>query len=103
MFGSACAIYLRWFISIATGWTEDLGPRSSLRSVDVVLDCLYIEETAGDLPGSFASSFSQDSATLVLRDVSVINDGSLDDVTNYEVPGASTGSAPPLIFEASGE
>ncbi|KYO22280.1 tapasin-related protein isoform X1 [Alligator mississippiensis] len=88
-------------LALKAGWTEDLGPRSSLRSVDVVLDCLYIEETAGDLPGSFASSFSQDSATLVLRDVSVINDGSLDDVTNYEVPGASTGSAPPLIFEAS--
>ncbi|XP_019404515.1 PREDICTED: tapasin-related protein isoform X2 [Crocodylus porosus] len=88
-------------LALKAGWTEDLGPSSSLRSVDVVLDCLYIEEAAGNLPGSFASSFSQDSATLVLRDVSVIDDGSLDDVTSYDVPGASTGSAPPLIFEAS--
>lgn len=76
-------------------------PGFQLRSVDVVLDCHYIEEAVGGFPGAFAGSFSSDPATLVLRGVSIADDGSLDSVTNYEVPGTSADSTSPIIFEVS--
>ncbi|XP_037768403.1 tapasin-related protein isoform X1 [Chelonia mydas] len=79
----------------------ELAPGSQLRSVDVVLDCHYIEEAVGGFPGAFAGSFSSDPATLVLRGVSIADDGSLDSVTNYEAPGTNTDSASPIIFEVS--
>ncbi|XP_074839735.1 tapasin-related protein-like [Carettochelys insculpta] len=78
---------------------EELAPGSQLRSVDVVLDCDYIEEAVGGFPAGFGRSFSSDPATLVLRGVSVADDGSLDSVTDYEAPGTSTDSTSPLIFE----
>ncbi|XP_030393583.1 tapasin-related protein isoform X7 [Gopherus evgoodei] len=79
----------------------ELAPGSQLRSVDVVLDCHYVEEAVGEFPGAFAGSFSSDPATLVLRGISIADDGSLDSVTNYEAPGTKTDSTFPIIFEVS--
>ncbi|XP_032629354.1 tapasin-related protein isoform X1 [Chelonoidis abingdonii] len=79
----------------------ELAPGSQLRSVDVVLDCHYIEEAVGKFPGAFAGSFSSDPATLVLRGISIADDGSLDSVTNYEAPGTKTDSTFPIVFEVS--
>lgn len=98
-----CTPPLSWFFSFSAELPVELAPGSQLRSVDVVLDCHYIEEAVGGFPGAFAGSFSSDPATLVLRGVSIADDGSLDSVTNYEVPGTNTDSASPIIFEVSGE
>uniref|UniRef100_A0A8C8SAE9 TAP binding protein like n=2 Tax=Pelusios castaneus TaxID=367368 RepID=A0A8C8SAE9_9SAUR len=80
---------------------EEPAPGSQLRSMDVVLDCNYIEEAVGGFSSAFGGSFSSDPATLVLRGVSITDDGSLDSVTNYEVPETSADSTSPIIFEVS--
>uniref|UniRef100_K7FFZ5 TAP binding protein like n=1 Tax=Pelodiscus sinensis TaxID=13735 RepID=K7FFZ5_PELSI len=89
------------FLSFSAELPGEPAPGFQLRSVDVVLDCHYIEEAVGGFPGAFAGSFSSDPATLVLRGVSIADDGSLDSVTNYEVPGTSADSTSPIIFEVS--
>lgn len=98
-----CTTPLSWFLSFSSELPVEPAPGSQLRSVDVVLDCHYIQEAVGGFPGAFGGSFSSDPATLVLRGVSVTDDGSLDSVTNYEAPGTSSDSSSPIIFEVSGE
>ncbi|POI34312.1 hypothetical protein CIB84_001936 [Bambusicola thoracicus] len=67
--------------------------------VDVVLGCSYVGE--GGLPRAFGGS--EHPATLVLRGLSVTDDGTLGDVTDYEIPQEDQSSSPPIIFEASVE
>ncbi|XP_021252307.1 tapasin-related protein isoform X2 [Numida meleagris] len=86
-------------LAVLAGTVE--GPTSvpELRRVDVVLGCSYVGE--GGLPRAFGGS--QHPATLVLRGLSVTDDGTLGDVTNYEIPQEDRSSSPPIIFEASVE
>ncbi|XP_021252300.1 tapasin-related protein isoform X1 [Numida meleagris] len=86
-------------LAVLAGTVE--GPTSvpELRRVDVVLGCSYVGE--GGLPRAFGGS--QHPATLVLRGLSVTDDGTLGDVTNYEIPQEDRSSSPPIIFEASAQ
>lgn len=80
---------------------EDPTAVPQFRTVDIVLDCSYVWD--GGLLHGFGASLSKHPATLVLRGISVRDDGSLGDVTDYEVPRETPDSTPPIIFEASGE
>lgn len=51
----------------------------------------------------FGGSTSEHPATLVLRGVSVRDDGNLDDVTEYKVPQENPDSSSPIVFEVSGK
>ncbi|XP_069099223.1 tapasin-related protein isoform X3 [Pleurodeles waltl] len=68
------------------------------REVDLVLDCMFLEEKAGHL-GGFASGFSHDSATLVLPDVMVTDGEYLNDYTDYNPQDIAEDA---IIFEGRG-
>lgn len=71
------------------------------RAVDVVLDCFLAEE-GGRQHGAFASSGNMVKALLVLRQVPVLDDGSLEGFTDFQ--GGTVAKDDPLVtFEASGE
>ncbi|NXK19430.1 TPSNR protein, partial [Arenaria interpres] len=72
------------------------------RRVDVALGCSYVGEEARGLLRASGGSSSEHPATLVLRGISVRDDGNLDDLTEYKVPQKSSDSSP-IVFEASGE
>ncbi|XP_062450464.1 tapasin-related protein isoform X2 [Rhea pennata] len=72
-----------------------------LDAVDIVLDCLYVGDDPKGSPGAFGGSLSKDLALLVLRNVSVRDDGSLGEATDYVVPQENAGSSPRIVFEAS--
>ncbi|XP_014351927.1 tapasin-related protein isoform X1 [Latimeria chalumnae] len=61
----------------------DGNPLNSKRGVDIVLDCFYVSEAGGRL-GGFTSSFTREPATLVLRNVSMTDDPSLEGFTDYK-------------------
>ncbi|XP_045866642.1 tapasin-related protein isoform X2 [Meles meles] len=69
-----------------------------LRAVDVVLDCFLVEE--GRQLGGFASSRNMVKALLVLRQVPVLDDGSLEGLTDFQ-GGTLAEDNPPVTFEAS--
>ncbi|NXJ09917.1 TPSNR protein, partial [Odontophorus gujanensis] len=83
--------------SFSKGTLEGPTPVPQLRRVDVVLGCSYVGE--GGLPRAFGGS--QLPATLVLRGLSVADDGTLGDVTDYEIPQEDKSSSFPIIFEVS--
>ncbi|XP_044083064.1 tapasin-related protein isoform X1 [Neovison vison] len=69
-----------------------------LRAVDVVLDCFLVEE--GRHLGGFASSRNMVKALLVLRQVPVLDDGSLEGLTDFQGDTLAEDN-PPVTFEAS--
>nr|XP_009683378.1 PREDICTED: tapasin-related protein [Struthio camelus australis] len=88
-------------LGLDAGSTKDPTAAPPFQTVDIVLDCSYVEEDPGGLPGAFGGSFSKDPATLVLRDVSVRDDGSLGEATDYKVPQENADSSPRIVFETS--
>ena len=70
------------------------------RAVDVVLDCFLVEE--GRQRGGLASSRDMVKALLVLRQVPVLDDGSLEGFTDFQ-GGTLAKDNPPVTFEASGK
>ncbi|NXL05512.1 TPSNR protein, partial [Mesembrinibis cayennensis] len=73
------------------------------RRVDIALGCSYVWEDVRDLLRAFGGSSSQHPATLVLRGISVRDDGNLDDVTEYQVPLGNPDPSSPIVFEASAQ
>lgn len=69
------------------------------RPVDVVLDCLLAKE--GSRRGAFGSGGDRVKTLLVLKQVPVLDDGSLEGITNFQGDGLSTDDSP-ATFEASG-
>ncbi|XP_063495882.1 tapasin-related protein isoform X1 [Symphalangus syndactylus] len=68
------------------------------RAVDVVLDCFLAKD--GGHHGALASSEDRARASLVLKQVPVLDDGSLEDFTDFQ-GGTLAQDDPPIIFEAS--
>ncbi|NXD14814.1 TPSNR protein, partial [Nothocercus nigrocapillus] len=91
------------FLLLPKGPTKVPTAAPPLRTVDIVLDCTYVGEGRRGAPDlrAFGGSFSKDPATLVLRGVSVRDDGILGDATDYKVPQEKTDSASHIVFEAS--
>ncbi|XP_048790022.1 tapasin-related protein-like [Lagopus muta] len=86
-------------LAVLAGTVEGPTPVPEIRRVDVVLGCSYVGE--GGLPRAFGGS--QHPATLVLRGLSVTDDGTLRDVTDYEILQEDHSSSAPIIFEASAQ
>ncbi|KFQ90922.1 Tapasin-related protein, partial [Nipponia nippon] len=78
-------------------------PVPLFRRVDIALGCSYVWEDVRGLLRASGGSSSQHPATLVLRGISVRDDGNLDDVTEYEVPQGNPDSSSPIVFEASAQ
>ncbi|NXP74336.1 TPSNR protein, partial [Ramphastos sulfuratus] len=89
--------------SLPTGTAESPTPVPLFRRVDIALLCSYVGEDVRGLQPAFGSSSSEHSATLVLRSISVRDDGNLDDVTEYKVPQEVSGSPSSIFFEASAQ
>ncbi|XP_006891417.1 PREDICTED: tapasin-related protein [Elephantulus edwardii] len=68
------------------------------RAVDVVLDCFLVKDSGRR--GTFASNENRAKALLVLKQVSVLDDGSLEGFTDFQ-QGSAAQEDPPVIFEAS--
>lgn len=66
----------------------------------MVLDCFLVEEDRH--PGSLAGSRTTVEALLVLRQVPVLDDGSLEAFTDFQ-GGTLAKDNPPVTFEASGK
>ncbi|XP_075863853.1 tapasin-related protein [Microcebus murinus] len=82
----------------AAAETEPGAAERQWRPVDVVLDCFLAGE--GGHRGALASSEDRVKALLVLRQVPVLDDGSLKDFTDFQ-GGTLARDDPPVIFEAS--
>ncbi|XP_045410488.1 tapasin-related protein isoform X2 [Lemur catta] len=82
----------------AAAETEPGAAERQWRPVDVVLDCFLAEE--GGRRGTLASSEDRVKALLVLKQVPVLDDGSLKDFTDFQ-GGTPARDDPPVIFEAS--
>ncbi|XP_036152356.1 tapasin-related protein isoform X1 [Myotis myotis] len=80
-----------------SGAAVDMAERQ-WRAVDVVLDCFLVEE--GKHHGGFASDKNMVKALLVLKQVPVLDDGSLEGFTDFQVSTLSKDN-PPVTFEAS--
>lgn len=91
------------FFSLPKGPAQAPTPVPPFRRVDIALGCSYLGEDAGGSPRASGGSSSKHPATLVLRSVSVRDDGNLDDVTEYKAPQKKPDSSSPVVFEASGE
>ncbi|KFQ17078.1 Tapasin-related protein, partial [Merops nubicus] len=78
-------------------------PAPPFRRVDVVLSCSYVAEDLRVFENAFGSSSSKHPATLVLRGVSVRDDGNLDEVAEYKAPQEDPDSSSPIVFEASAQ
>ncbi|NXV87386.1 TPSNR protein, partial [Calonectris borealis] len=89
------------FFSLPKGPAKAPTPSPPFRRVDIALGCSYVGEDAGGLLPAFGSPSSQHPAALVLRGISVRDDGNLDDVTEYKVPQKNRDSSSPIVFEAS--
>ncbi|XP_064320937.1 tapasin-related protein isoform X2 [Phalacrocorax carbo] len=61
-----------------------------------------MEDVRG-LPRAFSGSSSENPATLVLRGISIRDDGNLDDVNEYKVPQENPDYSSPIIFETSAQ
>lgn len=70
------------------------------RAVDVIVDCFLVTE--GGPQRAFASSGNREKALLVLKQVPVLDDGSLEGFTDFQ-EGAVDKDNQPVIFEASGK
>ncbi|XP_008587923.1 PREDICTED: tapasin-related protein [Galeopterus variegatus] len=78
--------------------TEPRAAERQWRAVDVVLDCFLVKE--GGHRGAFDSNGNREKALLVLRQVPVLDDGSLEGFTDFQ-GNTLTKDDPPVIFEAS--
>ncbi|KFQ65581.1 Tapasin-related protein, partial [Pelecanus crispus] len=78
-------------------------PAPAFRRVDIALGCSYVEDDVRGLLLFPDGSSSKHPATLVLRSISVRDDGNLDDVTEYKVPEENPDSSSPIVFEASAQ
>ncbi|NXP46058.1 TPSNR protein, partial [Heliornis fulica] len=78
-------------------------PVSGVRRVDVALGCSYVGEAGRSLPRAFGGSSSAQPVTLVLRALSVRDEGNLGDITEYRNPEEKPDSSWPLVFEASAQ
>ncbi|NXN31542.1 TPSNR protein, partial [Nycticryphes semicollaris] len=77
-------------------------PAPPFRRVDIALSCSYLAEDIKGLLRALGGSSSEHPATLVLRGISVRDDGNLDDLTEYQVPQENPDSSP-IVFETSAE
>ncbi|NXC76022.1 TPSNR protein, partial [Anhinga anhinga] len=91
------------FSSLPKGPVTAHTPAPQFRSVDIALGCSYVMDDVRGLLRAFSGSSSKHPATLVLRGVSVRDDGNLDDVTEYKVPQENPVSSSPVIFETSAQ
>uniref|UniRef100_A0A8C9PXQ6 Tapasin-related protein n=1 Tax=Spermophilus dauricus TaxID=99837 RepID=A0A8C9PXQ6_SPEDA len=78
--------------------TEPHATERQWRAVDVILDCFLVME--GGHQRAFASSGNREKALLVLKQVPVLDDGSLEGFTDFQ-NGAVDKDDQPVIFEAS--
>lgn len=67
---------------------------------DIVLDCFLVTEDRHR--GAFASSEDRVRALLVLKQVPVLDDGSLEGITDFQGSTEAKHDSP-IIFEASGK
>ncbi|XP_004643643.1 tapasin-related protein isoform X2 [Octodon degus] len=80
-----------------TGTQPQVAERQQ-RAVDVTLDCFLVTEA--EHPRAFASDMNREKALLVLKQVPVLDDGSLEGFTDFQ--GDTVAKDDPLIiFEAS--
>lgn len=68
------------------------------QAVDIVLDCFLVTEDKHR--GAFGSSEDREKALLVLKQVPVLDDGSLEGFTDFQ-GSAEARQDSPIIFEAS--
>ncbi|KAL1790746.1 tapasin-related protein [Sigmodon hispidus] len=81
-----------------TAGAEPLAAERRWQATDIVLDCLLATEARHR--GTFGSNGDREKALLVLKQVPVLDDGSLEGITDFQ--GSTEGKDdPPLIFEAS--
>ncbi|KAM6216241.1 LOW QUALITY PROTEIN: tapasin-related protein [Rhynchocyon petersi] len=78
--------------------TEPALPEKQWRAVDVVLDCFLVKDSGHH--GTFASNENRAKALLVLKQVPVLDDGSLEGFTDFQV-GSVAQEDPPVTFVAS--
>ncbi|NXF45843.1 TPSNR protein, partial [Oceanites oceanicus] len=78
-------------------------PSPPFHRVDIALGCSYMGEDGRGLLRASGGLSSKHPATLVLRGISVRDNGNLDDVTEYKVPQEKPDSSSPIIFEASAQ
>ncbi|XP_005378843.1 PREDICTED: tapasin-related protein isoform X1 [Chinchilla lanigera] len=80
------------------GTAEPQVAERQLRAVDVILDCFLVTEA--EHPRAFARDMNREKALLVLKQVPVLDDGSLEGFTDFQ--GDTVAKDDPLvIFEAS--
>ncbi|NXE12601.1 TPSNR protein, partial [Lophotis ruficrista] len=91
------------FSSLPKGPAKAPAPAPPFRRVDLALGCSYVGAGDRGWLHDFGVSSSQHPATLVLRGVSVRDDGNLDDVTEYKVPQENPDDSSPLVFEAAAQ
>ncbi|NXX53575.1 TPSNR protein, partial [Scopus umbretta] len=91
------------FFSLPKGPATAPAPAPPFRRVDIALGCSYMGEDVRGLLLVSVGSSSKHPATLVLRGISVRDDGNLDDVTEYRVPQENPDSSSPIVFEASAQ
>lgn len=91
------------FFALPTDPAEAPAQAPPFRRVDIALGCSYVGEDVRGFQHAFGSSSSKHPATLVLRGISVRDDGNLEDVTEYKVPQENPDSSSPVVFEVSGE
>ncbi|KAL6064039.1 hypothetical protein STEG23_028559 [Scotinomys teguina] len=68
------------------------------QATDIVLDCFLVTEDRQR--GAFASREGREKALLVLKQVPVLDDGSLEGITDFQASTVAKDD-PPIIFEAS--
>ncbi|XP_059679362.1 tapasin-related protein [Gavia stellata] len=90
-------------LALVAGPAEAPTPAPQFRRVDIALGCSYVGEDVRGLLRAFGGRSSEHPATLVLRGISVRDDGNLDDVTEYKVPQENPDSSSPIVFEASAQ
>lgn len=71
-----------------------------LRAVDVILECVLVIEA--EHPRAFASDVNRKKALLVLKQVPVLDDGSLEGFTDFQQDTVAKDDSL-VVFEASGK
>ncbi|XP_037016148.1 tapasin-related protein isoform X1 [Artibeus jamaicensis] len=87
-----------WCLLLCVALSRAADTEKQWQAVDVVLDCFLVEE--GKHHGGFANRKDMVRALLVLRQVPVLDDGSLEGFTNFQLSTLAKDS-PPVTFEAS--
>ncbi|EDK99817.1 TAP binding protein-like [Mus musculus] len=88
-------------VSGAAGTDPPTAPTTAERQrqpTDIILDCFLVTEDRHR--GAFASSGDRERALLVLKQVPVLDDGSLEGITDFQ-GSTETKQDSPVIFEAS--